>query len=411
MTRTRIYSLMLTPFITACMVGDSQTRDSIEPTVRDSAGITITENSVDLWDDNSAWSVAADPLISIGELEGGDEYQLFQVFGATRLVNGTIAIANQGSKEIRFYDATGEYLSSTGGEGEGPGEFQSISFLSRYRGDSLVAYDFRMSRFSVFDIGGEFGRSVSMELQGTATFLAPIGLLPDGSFLMGQTDFDFNAEPGVITPTMTMRRYEPDGTRGEDVVEFEGPGRYRGTSPMAFQQLPFYPNIQMITAADILYRGDPGTYEISLFPLMQAEGVKKSDAPESIVRQAFAPVSVLPEHIESDREEKLERIKNFPPQFREPQKDAINEVPYPDQFPAFNDFIVDPSGNIWVDNYRLPGDSLIKRTVFDSTGRLLGSLDIPTGLRISDIGDDYILGVLRDEFEVEHVLMYEIIKP
>ena len=49
--------------------------------------------------------------------------------------------------------------------------------------------------------------------------------------------------------------------------------------------------------------------------------------------------------------------------------------------------------------------------VFDPTGRWLGPVRMPTGLRITDIGSDYVLGVWRDADDVEHVRMYELVKP
>jgi hypothetical protein len=36
---------------------------------------------------------------------------------------------------------------------------------------------------------------------------------------------------------------------------------------------------------------------------------------------------------------------------------------------------------------------------------------MPTGLRVTEIGPDYVLGLWRDADDVEHVRMYELIKP
>jgi hypothetical protein len=42
---------------------------------------------------------------------------------------------------------------------------------------------------------------------------------------------------------------------------------------------------------------------------------------------------------------------------------------------------------------------------------LLGTLIAPDGLDILDIGSDYVIGVWRDSLDVEHVQLYELIKP
>ncbi len=88
--------------------------------VRDSAGITIVENSGSV-PTGGGWSIAAEPELVIGTFEGDPEYQLFQVEGALRLPDGRIAIGNTGSGEIRIFDASGVFLRSLGRKGEGPG--------------------------------------------------------------------------------------------------------------------------------------------------------------------------------------------------------------------------------------------------------------------------------------------------
>ncbi len=47
-------------------------------------------------------------------------------------------------------------------------------------------------------------------------------------------------------------------------------------------------------------------------------------------------------------------------------------------------------------------------TVFDPTGQVLGFVETPEGLRIFEIGEDYILGRTEDEFEVESVQIWPL---
>ena len=59
--------------------------------------------------------------------------------------------------------------------------------------------------------------------------------------------------------------------------------------------------------------------------------------------------------------------------------------------------------------------------VFDREGFLLGRVEMPTGLceprcgepsgGIMEIGSDYVLATLRDEFDVEYVRVDDLIKP
>jgi hypothetical protein len=48
--------------------------------------------------------------------------------------------------------------------------------------------------------------------------------------------------------------------------------------------------------------------------------------------------------------------------------------------------------------------------VFDPDGRYLGPVELPARLRVTDIGDRTLLGVWRDEYGVESVRRYAIVK-
>ena len=68
-------------------------------------------------------------------------------------------------------------------------------------------------------------------------------------------------------------------------------------------------------------------------------------------------------------------------------------------------FAVDSEGNLWVADARRPNTPTPSWNVFDREGVWLGHVEGPTGLRVTDIGGDYLLGLWRDEVEVEHVML------
>jgi hypothetical protein len=59
--------------------------------------------------------------------------------------------------------------------------------------------------------------------------------------------------------------------------------------------------------------------------------------------------------------------------------------------------------NLWVRESNRPGDERSRWSVFTDEGELLGEVDMPPGLRVLDIGPDYVLGLHRDELDVEYV--------
>ena len=85
-------------------------------------------------------------------------------------------------------------------------------------------------------------------------------------------------------------------------------------------------------------------------------------------------------------------------------------VPLPDRLPAHEEILLDRAGNLWMAEYRVLDEPPVWQ-VIDPDGRWLGAVTLPDGGRITEIGEDYVLGVWRDEMEVETVRMYGLIKP
>ncbi len=90
--------------------------------------------------------------------------------------------------------------------------------------------------------------------------------------------------------------------------------------------------------------------------------------------------------------------------------------PYPSHLPTFMSLHVDPEGNVWA--VQLPYDGSDDGTasdmneyfVFAADGRHLGVVELPTNLRVFQIGADFILGTVSDDLDVDYVHLYHIEK-
>ena len=56
--------------------------------VSDSAGVRVVESYEPQWNDGESWSVPSTPRVTIGVLDGAEEYQLFGVVAAARQSDG-----------------------------------------------------------------------------------------------------------------------------------------------------------------------------------------------------------------------------------------------------------------------------------------------------------------------------------
>jgi hypothetical protein len=114
--------------------------------------------------------LASVPSLDIGQRDGDAAQELYRVTDAVQLTDGRLVIANSGSSELRYFDTAGRYLTSVGRRGAGPGEFTGDLSLLPYYGDSLLAWDTRLRRLSLFDAVGAFVRTLVLAPGDTLTF-------------------------------------------------------------------------------------------------------------------------------------------------------------------------------------------------------------------------------------------------
>lgn len=374
-----------------------------EPVViSDSAGVRIIESRAPAWQPGQV-RVSENVVLSIGVADGPPEYQLFRVTGAVRLADGRIVIANGGTRELKFFDPNGSHLRTTGGAGGGPGEFENLSWLGQAGSDTLLVWDSQARRLSIFHANGNFVSSVTagQELPGFAVLLR--GVFGDGSFVLepGESPFAFvGRSTGVIRDSITLIRYHRNGSNADTLGRFPGSERFLLQRDGGFSLADVFFGRRTFTAirGDRLYVADNDRFEISAYD--PDGGLRER------IRRVHDPAAVERHHLEQAREAALAELGNEAP--RRQREQVLAETPSRETFPAFQGFLTDRTGRLWLEEYRPPGDVDSRWSIFDADGRWLGSVHVPAGLRVLEIGEDYLIGVDRDAYDVEYVRVYRI---
>lgn len=104
------------------------------------------------------WSIAVEPSVSIDGLSSDSVFELRWAESAIRLANGEIVIANRGSWELRWFDASGRHLRTLGRRGQGPREFGRSTYVFGISGDTVAVHDADNRRSHYLSAGGEFVR-------------------------------------------------------------------------------------------------------------------------------------------------------------------------------------------------------------------------------------------------------------
>lgn len=383
-------------------LGCGPSRSGGASTISDSAGVQIVVNTSPRWQDDMAWQISEAPVIDIGTVEGDLQYQLYRVYSAVRLSDGRVVIGDDGSSELRFFDGEGRYLLSVGREGEGPGEFRFLLRVWSGENDSIFVWDGLLNRLSVFSQSGAFVRSVRFSVESGRGRPNVVGRFDDGSMLtVGSSGILSPDVPGIVlSGAVSLSRYHANGTFADAIAELPGGNRwvFAAGGRTTFPYVPFAAQPSWVVGRNRAYLGAGRAFEIDV-----RDGTGKLTR---IVRVAGQERRVTDAARTQFRESLLASVPNANERRR--QERFLSEVPFPEMLPAYRSLLVDSEGFLWVEEYRLPNASHTTWHIFNPTGEWLGSLHPPNGLRVLQVGRDYVLGWYRDELDVQHVAVYAL---
>jgi hypothetical protein len=388
--------------------------------VRDSAGIAIVENRSPSWTAATAWRLSDSPALRMGVMGGDSAHEFYGIAGVVRLSSGTLVVANSGTHQLRYYDATGRLVSTAGRQGDGPGEFQGLTSLLRLPDDTLGAIDARHRRLSMFGPGGQFVRDVALGGEDPFPVLAwsVEGQLGDGTFLATAPNVrlgpDLMSRPtGAARDSLWVFHLDGSGSVADSIGLFPGRRVTVRMIKMGVASAPlgipvtFSSTTQVAAGTGLVFIGVSDRYEIGAYT--------PSGQLRRLIRRDWKPRPVT----DADRERWRQRLQEqrLPSgsaqirQMMQPMFDAMANPDFAETMPAFRRLLVDAERDLWVSSDQGSDSTGQHLTVFDPEGRLLGTVVLPQRLAVTEIGADYVLGHTTDETGVEHVELYALIKP
>lgn len=359
--------------------------------LRDSADIHITENPRPTEGSRLGWQIGPEPTLTIGVAEGAHPYLLRHVVAAVTLSDGSIVVADRVSNELRMFDAEGLHLRSWGGFGTGPGEFDEIQAVVRWRGDSIAAWDhFPYRGAAIFDAEGNLGRVVAL---GMGQPDRNITVLRGGAFLADHW-LRGGGGSGLLVQEQVFEIRDADGVRlaslpalpGREYFEFQERGL-----PVSMNTF-FSRSVYAAAWRDLAVVSRNDRYELRAYTT--------DGALRRIVRVDHTPVPVTESLIAVEREKWGE------------SGDRFDEMPHPESFPAFATVMSDALDHLWVREHDLPGEERAAPlwTVFDADGRVLGYVETPAGMLVYEIGAGHVLGRRVGEMGVMSVELWPLLR-
>lgn len=342
------------------------------------------------------WRLSAEPVLTIGR-ENDSLYQFHNPGQALSLSDGRIVVSNA-HQEIRYYAPSGEFLLRAGGRGRGPGEFSPLGVITVLPGDSLGAMDgndgaFR--EFLVFDARGRYVRQVR------TSFTGPVPL-PSGGWV-GQRaerrDLSCTDAPTPIRADIPLVRAERvSGAGARELARIlAGVGVMMGC---VAHRIPLTPQGSWAVGREYLFTAEDTAHVIQVRSVETGQVVRtiRTDAQPRRVTQTMIDEALNPSPYQGPALATEGRRSTRPP------------MQLPDVLPAIASMQVDKNGYLWVRRYFLPSDPEHEWWIYEPNGRLVGTLSHSTRFRVTEIGADYILGLWRDEDDVQTVHRYSLLK-
>lgn len=329
-----------------------------------------------------SWRISAQPIMSMAA-DPSIGVDFFRIAAALQLEDGRV-IVGDGGQRLLFFGPDGEFRKRVGRRGRGPGEFENIGWLALQRG-SLIVYDQRLIRASVYTDAGEFVRLVSLVAPaGHRATPEMIGAFGDGSFLAWVR---LRAAPpqggvGLVRPNALLTRHDSTGAYIDSIAVV------LGTEIAIVQGVVAQP----VFARNTLFAVGPSGFYVSNNETFAVDAFSVDGTLVRTIKMTHKPIPIT----EGDL---LRAVPAGGP-----------EIPTPPFFPAIASLIVDDVGRIWVEQFTQDSTQPATWFVFDEAGTQVAEVEFDGRLRPTHIGAGFVLGVWRDSLDVEHVRMYTLIR-
>ncbi|MEX2530560.1 MAG: 6-bladed beta-propeller [Gemmatimonadota bacterium] len=347
----------------------------------------------------SPLGLSAAPVLVVGERPNDPDHEFHRVVTPFLLPDGGIGVPLSSEGSIRIFDERGEFVQALGASGEGPGEFARLAAVWA-RGDTVVALDGGLNRVTRF-VPGAPPETTLLEGVPSAQTGVP-GLRSGGWVLYGVKQVGRTGRDLVA-----VHHFAPDGSHVGELGEVAGFRRHvhdGGAGPD-----PISPRPLVRTNGDQVYVAETLTPRITVFDVATGDTHVVEWEPEGSLSHAEA-VAMARAQVANPGSRQMEEAWTLA---------SFQALTGSEEVSVFWDFLIDGGEFVWVRSY----DPAIHATnvgglmtagaggewkVFHLDGRSVSAVTVPPDFEPLRIEGDHLVGIRRDEFDVESVRVYGI---
>lgn len=298
--------------------------------------------------------IEAEPFVMLdGPLIGGPGS--YGMSGVHRLLDGSTVVADA-TQQLHWFDSAGRSVDRAPGYRAFAGPGSDLSWMSGYRGDSLVVYDAAAGLMSVLDSSGSVARRFRFGTESLVGLIEPHSPFPDGSLLAMMLPVYVQQRSQGWWAVVHLVTFGPEGERREHL----GPALLH----------PCGSDVQRCAAEFKSYSGSWMAGETGVY-------VARPDRAQiGFITADSAAVMAGPQGWGGEPAEGV---------------------------PTYSRLLLDSEGLLWAQS----GDGS-RAAVFDPKGGLLGTVEVPQELRIYQVGSDFVVGVVGNDGRNEQVQIHKL---
>jgi len=281
---------------------------------------------------------------------------------------------------VRIFDKTGKLIRKFGRKGQGPGEFQNITFVSVYDGDKIRLIDPSNHRFSLYSRDGQCLEEVKL-----GEYWRVQRVKSDSRGFLYANFTTVNRVDEEVSFTVDLIKFDPDFQPVMTMGSFTQ-SRKRNEIDMVERRFGYD-----VRSDDVLVWGMNTEYVLNF---VEPEG--------KIIRKVVKDYD--PEKL-TEEDRKRQYILSFgerelPPQIK---------LKYPKHFYPYGYLICDDEGRTYVRTYEKADQGEFFFDVFDSQGRYIAKFARPVSEMPSIIKKGKMYSILRDRNELPILRRYTMV--
>ena len=388
---------MLSGTLVACG-GDNDRTGDVQVQIEDSAGVRIVQYA-GVPEVEPPFVIAEEPVYRHGANPGDYTFQLVNV--GRLFPDGSAVVADRENSEVVVLSPDGTTHEVLARRGQGPGDIVYPYSMFVLGQDSVLVPDRRLSRLTLF-VGDSIARIASLP---RSSSLGVAGIGSSGTLMMmNRTPYRswVDIEEEWLAGHMTL--FDTETGALDTVASYDHWPRER--SGLMNPIIRAVGEVTVATGQFVYTRSDRPEITWRL----------PDGTVTRIVRWRAEPTLLTEELLEA-----VEAYNRMIGRMNYGVSDArLEEIVQEDMsryramigqpLPLFGSPFADADGNVWLPSYRpaYPEEGS-PYTVISPDGEWLGQVETPPRFRILDVTGGLVLGVLRDEMDVENVVVYGLV--